>query len=423
MLTSFLLVITSFWILKPLRKALFVQHYDHVGLTLGTLQLGAAQAELCAKLLQVALATLLALAFGRLAKRYRRRGMLTAIAGFFALAFMALAVSADHPSTPFIWVLYSAGDLYSTLMVAALFACLNDLATPDSARRSYGIVGLGAVLGGVLGSQIVSVFLGALSLRAWLFVCSALTVLAGACALQAGARAAAAPAAQPLQPSAASSSSAVSPARSLPPYLLSLALIVGLYEIISTLLDYQFTATLARELDGAAIGRQMGRAFALMNATALCVQLFLTTPLLRRYGSQVALLLLPCTLLCASLGMLVVPSLAMASLVPALDSGFSYSVHQSAKEGLYVPLSRDTKYGAKAFIDVFVLRCAKAIGLLLCFAFAAFGGEATSNTSMTRLSLFTLALVVPFALAAMYAGKRSNTLHASGVAVRRAVLP
>jgi AAA family ATP:ADP antiporter len=210
--------------------------------------------------------------------------------------------------------------------------------------------------------------------------------------------------------------------------VVSLALLVGLYEVISTLLDYQFTATLARSLDGAAIGRQMGRAFALMNATALFVQLFVTAPVLRRYGARGALLCLPISLTCASLGMLVFPVLPMASLLPALDSGFAYSVHQSAKEGMYVPLESDAKYRAKAFVDVLVLRGAKALGIVLSLGAAALVGDAAG---MRWLSLLTLALVVPFGLCALRAGRRSEHVghapvepaSASAVATRRPVLP
>ena len=45
------------------------------------------------------------------------------------------------------------------------------------------------------------------------------------------------------------------------------------------------------------------------------------------------------------------------------DNGFSYSINQSAKEALYVPTTREEKYKAKAFIDMFVQRFAKALAV------------------------------------------------------------
>ena len=61
------------------------------------------------------------------------------------------------------------------------------------------------------------------------------------------------------------------------------------------------------------------------------------------------------------------------------DSGFSYGINQSAKEALCVPTSKDEKYKAKAFIDMFVQRLAKvlAIGVSLGITtyFADFSGK------------------------------------------------
>ena len=47
----------------------------------------------------------------------------------------------------------------------------------------------------------------------------------------------------------------------------------------------------------------------------------------------------------------------------------SYSINQTSKEILYLPLDPVSKYKGKAFIDMFVLRAAKTLGavILLCY--------------------------------------------------------
>jgi hypothetical protein len=47
--------------------------------------------------------------------------------------------------------------------------------------------------------------------------------------------------------------------------LLSITAVVGIYEIVSTLLDFQFTTTIAHYLDGEDIGRQFSTVFAITN--------------------------------------------------------------------------------------------------------------------------------------------------------------
>lgn len=428
MFGCFLLVITTFWILKPLKKSLFISYYDSAGFWLGNLHLSAARAELLAKLLNLVLASASALVFSLLARRFRRQALACLFCGVFVGSFALFGLLLDHPHAAVVWAFYLVGDLYSTLMVAALFVFLHDSTTPEAAKRSYGLVGLGAVLGGVLGSQVVSALVGALSARAWMGVCCTLTAAVAVLAWRAGnlattsvTRSAALP--QP-QPERRTQLDPKPQPAALGGYLLSLAGIVGLYEIVSTILDYQFTATVSHYLDGPAIGRQLSHAFALMNVTALLLQLFVTSPLLRKQGVPVALLVLPFTALAASLGVMVLPILPIASLIPALDSGFAYSIHQSAKESLYVPLGSGAQYSAKAFVDVFVMRGAKAIGVVLSFVITTL----VSDFSAVRwLSLVSLALLVPWLFFTLQAGRGFARLTQreqadSALPVRRSVV-
>ncbi len=409
----FFLSITTFWILKPLKKAFFVRYYDQDGLSLLSLHLPAAHAELLAKLLNLGLGCIAALLFSTLARRFRRAALICLFCAFFIACFAGFSLLLMQPSAAVVWSFYLTSDLYSTLMVAALFVFLNDTVTPESAKRSYGLVGLGAVLGGVVGSQGVSALIGTLSPRTWMGICAVLTATVALVALRTP-RASCVPeqpGGEATSPASASTTRPAKPERNASgvSYLACLAGLVGIYEIVSTILDFQFTATVSHFLDGAAIGRQVSRAFALMNATALFVQLFVTSALMRRRGVQSALLVLPLTMLLASLGVMALPVLSMASLIPALDSGFAYSIHQSAKESLYVPLASHEKYGAKAFVDVFVMRGAKAIGVLLTLGISAL----VQDFSAVRwLSLVTIALLVPWTFLLRHAGRRFQSLSA-----------
>ncbi len=187
------------------------------------------------------------------------------------------------------------------------------------------------------------------------------------------------------------------------PYLLSIVAIVGLYEIVSTILDFQFTSTIVHYLQGEAIGRQFSIVFAITNTVALLVQLLLTGFVMSRLGVKVALLVLPVAILAASMGFAALPILWLGSLLNTADNGFSYSINQSAKESLYVPTTKDEKYKAKAFIDMFVQRFAKAVAVVVSLGittvFVEFG-------SIRWLSAVIIPLIVIWIYAAVYAGRR-----------------
>jgi AAA family ATP:ADP antiporter len=184
--------------------------------------------------------------------------------------------------------------------------------------------------------------------------------------------------------------------------------IVGLYEIISTIIDFQFTFTVSHYLDGADIGRHFALVYSITNWVSLLVQLFLTSYVMTRFGLATALLVLPFTIALGSSAFLLFPALWVGSMLSTADNGFSYSINQSAKEALYVPTSAAEKYRAKAFIDMFVQRFAKAIAVVISLGITFMFQDISS---LRYLGLLTLALIVVWVVAARYAGKQFNELE------------
>ncbi|MEP0546443.1 MAG: Npt1/Npt2 family nucleotide transporter [Rhodothermales bacterium] len=420
----FFLVITSFWILKPIKKSLFIEFYDQEGFALALsgvfqMQLLASQAELLAKVLNMVVAAGAVIAFTLLARRLRREQLTYVFAAFFIAAFVVYAFLIDRPADLTVWTFYLFGDLWTTLMVATFFAFLNDSVTPSAAKRLYGLVVLGGVAGGAFGTTFLAVYIDQIAVSAWLWICLGMAVAIIGLAWNAGRIVRRNPPPETgtdkdvpdgVDPgrgeeATKKSNAALEGARLVfrSKYLLSIVAIVGIYEIVSTILDFQFSSTIAYYLDGPAIGQQFATIFAISNVTALVVQLFLTTFVMRRFGLTAALLVTPAVMIFGSVGFLAVPILWTGSLLNTADSGFAYSINQSAREALYTPTTRDEKYKAKAFIDMFVQRFAKSVAvgvsLAITLVFADF-------STIRWLSLLTVVLVGVWAFAARYAGRQ-----------------
>ena len=413
MFSYFFLVITSFWILKPIKKGLFIEYYDEHGFELlGTLY-SAPQAELLAKILNMVVAFAAVVAFTQLSRQFRRQQLSYLFSIFFIACYLFFGQWLDDPGDVTVWGFYLFGDLFSTLMVATFFAFLNDSVTPDAAKRLYGLVGLGGVCGGVFGTSVVSANVSMMSYSGWLWVCVGLAALIMVVAGLAGSRvlveseppvtaekAEPAPSGNPATEGAKLVFSSY--------YLLSIVAIVGLYEIISTIIDFQFTSTVAHYLDGPDIGKHFATVFTITNWVSLFVQLFLTSFIMTRFGVGIALLVLPFTIALGSSAFLLFPALWVGSMLSTADNGFSYSINQSSKEALYVPTTAAEKYRAKAFIDMFVQRFAKAIAVVISlgitFLFQDF-------SSMRYLGLLTLVLLVVWVIAARYAGRKFAELE------------
>jgi AAA family ATP:ADP antiporter len=301
-------------------------------------------------------------------------------------------------------------------MVATFFAFLNDSVTPESVKRLYGVVGFGGVAGGAFGLTIVNAFIEEVSNVGWMIILVAIALVIAGVAVGAGRLVNRVMTQRmekvPETPKAVKTGNAALEGGKLvfsSGYLLAIVVMVGLYEMVSTIMDFQFTSTVVHYLRGEAIGAHFSRVFAVTNWTAMFVQLFLTSFVMKRLGVGVALLFLPVAALIGSAGFLVAPILLFGSALSTADNGFSYSINQSAKEALYTPTTKDEKYKAKAFIDMFVQRFAKAVAVVLSLGVT----TAFKDFSSIRwLSIFTIAILLGWIATVRYAGKRFEELTA-----------
>ncbi|MEO1173367.1 MAG: Npt1/Npt2 family nucleotide transporter, partial [Myxococcota bacterium] len=109
------------------------------------------------------------------------------------------------------------------------------------------------------------------------------------------------------------------------------------------------------------------------------------------------------------------PMLLTAASLSVSDNAFNYSINQSARETLYTVTSREEKYKAKAVIDMFGQRTAKALGvgvnLVMVSVFSSFDG-------VRYLSLITIPLLIVWLFLVRYLGRefdsREKALNASG---------
>ncbi len=409
----FFLVITSFQILKPIKKSLFLRFHKAEPLELMGVLFDGARAEQLAKLMNMLVAVIAATLFIHISASFRRQ-RLTYV--FSVLMLGALAMYAQllkQPGALTVWSFYLFGDLFNMLMVATFFAFQNDIASPALARRTYGTVVLGGVLGGVVGSTFLKVRIGEFAISTWLWICFAATLLViGLAALVARTQrsecASQADSAAVL--SAFDTNAGVAGARVVgrSPYLMSIVVLVVMYEIVSAVLDFQFSATITHYLDGKAIDEHLATVFMITNWVSLGVQLLATGWVMRRFGVGTALSVLPLSVLAISSGFVLLPGLWLGSFLSIADNALHYSVNQSARESLYVPTSTREKYQAKAFIDVFVQRSAKVGGLLLILLL---DGMMADNFGFIRLlSVLVLVLAGVWLWHARHAGNRFEVL-------------
>ncbi len=390
----FFLVMAAFQSLKSQKKALFVETYG-------------ADLELYAKLVNILMAVLAMAAFAWLYNRLERQRLIYAFCIFLAANFWWLALALERPSKAEIWWFYLVGDLVTTLMVAAFFAYLTDISDADQAKRLYGVIGGGGVLGGLAGAALTRALLGQAGLRglltlagAALAAVAAVTYAAERLVARGGAFRTQSPLRVVRQEAAPKRSAWTEAVEGLQLVLGSryLAAIVGImasYEIASQSIDYQFSH-MSEALSGLAETQHfMATAYLLMNAMSVTVQFLLVSLIMRKLGLVVALTILPVVVAAGSIGFLAAPGLLLAGFLFVSDGGLNYSLQQTARESLYVVTTPEEKYKARAFTNMFVQRLAKGAAI---FALLGIGAR--------YLSVITVAASVFMIVCGVYAGRR-----------------
>jgi AAA family ATP:ADP antiporter len=186
-------------------------------------------------------------------------------------------------------------------------------------------------------------------------------------------------------------------------YLLAITGIVFLYEVVSQLLDYQYS-TAAESLQGAGATQAFfGQVGTIIGVISTGTQFFLVSFVMRSFGLTTALLVLPAAMGLASGVYFAVPVLWTAALLTISDNSFSYSMNQTARETLFVPTPSEVKYKARAFANMFVQRLGKSAAILMALVL--------SGVPVRNLSIPALLVIALWILLAVYAGRRFDDMH------------
>lgn len=395
------LAIVVFQVLKPLKKGFFVEHLG-------------ADVELYAKLANIGVAILAVIVFTALYNAFGSRKLIATLVGIFVVALLGFAATLGRgvPAPGLNWTFYLFGDAWSTVWVTTFWAYLNEMTQTEQSKRLYGLIGGGGVIGGLVGGLVVWQLVQPLGAPTLLIGCAVVTLIIGFLVWRAEMIA--------RQPDAAIGrretgelqvkgeekkvNAALDGARLVMAsrYLLAIVMVVFLYELVSQILDYQYS-TEAEALTGAGATQAFfGQVGSIIGVVSVITQFFLVSFVIRRFGITAALLVLPVAMAVASGTYLVMASLWAGALLTISDNAFSYSMNQTARETLFMPTSADVKYKARAFANMFVQRVGKGAAILMALGLAA--------VPIRFLSILAIGVIVVWAGFALYAGRRFDEL-------------
>lgn len=364
----FFLIIGTYWTLRPMKDSIF---NAFVGI----------DSQPIAKFVSLITVFPLVIFYSKLIDWFPRQLVFYSLMSVYAAGAIYFYFVFSNPTSGILaitkgpwnmigWAWYVYVESFGSLIVALFWAIVSDITMPEVAKRAFPMVGLGGQLGNIAGPYILNTkFLGfttsapIVGICAGLMMCTAFMLfvffhvtpknqLVGYHAKNEKETEEEPGFFEGLRLLVSNS------------YLLGIFAIVTIYEILVTVFDFHFKkmGALVYTNEGALQSFLSEYAYMTGVVSFLCL-LFGISNIQRRLGVFVSLILLPPLILTASFLIKFNPlNLQLAFWIMVVSKAINYVLNQPTLKQLYVPTSRDTKYKAQAWSDMFGSRGSKALG-------------------------------------------------------------
>ncbi len=353
MFASLFLILFTAYLLKPAREMLI--------LTEGTAEIRSYAVALQALLLLVFIP--IYSKFSRQFDSYRYMRVVTAVCivtllGFAAAGKAGMAVSVAY----FVWL-----GAYSVMIIAQFWAFASELYSREAGERIFVIVALGASLGAWIGSAVSRELVDYLDAYG-LILCGAFTLFLSSLparyatlSVPEESRSGDSEESEAQETSVFAGFKLVFSKR----YLLLLASFVIMLNLVNTTGEYLLasilenlyaTGSASGEITvdkGTYVGKFYGGFYFLVNLCGVLIQFFLVSRLIRFAGFGVAFALTPLVVFLGYASLALLPLVAWFRYFKIAENSLDYSLQNTARQMLYLPLSRQEKYEARAVIDPF----------------------------------------------------------------------
>lgn len=349
-------------------------------------------------------------AYGAVRRRLDGARLLQAVTLFFALNMLGFAAAAyfgiSTSFTFFVWV-----SIFGVMITAQFWAFAADTFNLKSGQRLFPVIMMGANLGGLAGAKFAAVAVDSLQPVGLMVVATLVLATTLVVANPAGA-------AVPEGSRALSPEHGDKPAKLLggielvmrDRYLVLVALFVVLLNWINSTGEFVLADLVTRDADaqvaasagavtkGAVITAFYGDFQFWVTLVGLLIQLLLVARVYRWVGVQGALVVLP---IVAALGyglIVFVPIFSIIRLVKIGENSVNYSLMNTTRHALFLPVDRDAKYEGKTAIDTFFWRVGDLIQAGVVFAGLHWLDWTAANFALLNLALALVWIGLAFAI-------------------------
>src|SRR5262245_40111653 len=352
------LILTAYYVMKPVREVLILD------------QPGGAELKSYAYAAQALVLFAAVPLYGALATRLPRRRLINIVSAFFIaclpLFYMLAEAKAPIGVVFFLWI-----GVFSLMVIAQFWAYANDTYTPDEGKRLFAVIAFGASSGAVFGAWISAHLIRAFGVNGLLLAAAVILavslILFNFIDLRATAD-------RCKRDAARAEAVAIGDGKPFAlvlgsRYLLLIAALILLLNWVNSTGEYVLSSIVKQAADadvagglltpgdeGRVIGAFFAEYFEVVNVSGMLLQLFVVSRVVKYLGVPFALCVLPAVSLGSYCIAALIPSVAIVRWAKTAENAVDYSLMNTVRQMLFLPLTREEKYKAKQVIDSFVVR-------------------------------------------------------------------
>lgn len=406
MFMYFFLVLAMYMIGKAARDAMFIGSF-------GALKLPYA---LVAQAVALSLLVAVYIKFSRRMNHYKL-SMITLLS--FAGSSLALWIANCQGHPYLVFAFYVWVGIVGAIAPMQVWTMANLIYNAREAKRMFGFVGSGGILGSIFGGYVTRKFAPIFGTENLLPIIVACLLLSAVVLHVIWLRNQVRVAKLEEETDDASTSDEAAPqnlwqsaaliGRSR--YLRLIAALVAISAMATTVAYVQFSVLARMHIQSTDnLASFFGGMYEGLSWAAFFMQFLFSGRLMNRWGLGLTIFILPLSLLFGSVVALMYPTLWAAVLLRGSDQVFRHSIDRSTTEMLYLPIAPEIKIQAKSFIDTVIWRVGDALAAVVLMFFA--GLLPTLN--QTGVTLMNMILVLPWLAIAYLTGREYvNNLRAS----------
>ena len=399
---SFLFVVvlmSAYYILRPVRDAMASDWTDAEVSWLWTINFF--------------ISTAIVALYGLMVSKFRFRLLVPVMYGIFAGSFVIFyflaSISDDRTIIDkafYVWV-----SVFSLFHISVFWSFMSELFSKEQSGRLFGIIAVGASVGGLIGPSITAFFSVSLGTDNLMLIASMMLLIPIPIIFYLQTLKVTDLNNEELDPTTPNQSIGGSPFAGFKmffsnPYLLSIGLFIFLYTGISSFVYFELKNLLSdlSRSERSVIWAQMDLA---VNILAISAGLFATSRIVTRFGMPLTLALVPVMICIGLLVLAISPFLGVVVMLQIIRRAGNYAVTRPAREMLFTLVDQETRFKAKPVIDIVAYRGGD---MLMAWLFT--GLTQGLGLGLAAVAAFGAGMAALWSLVGIYLGRwfeRDNT--------------